>query len=162
MAIVLVATVVYAMAPGTAAAGSTRAASTPADRVAVHAYLLDMYAYVQAITEAAPALVGAYEGAASRIAGECPGVLVGAPQGGKIETGLPILRRTARQRGEEKRQSTQLSDLEEELSSDLASAEQEPRRPAEMALLANLKALPQGGPALSRIVHAQTIGLEAD
>ncbi len=40
----------------------------------MHPYLLDFYGYVQAIAEAAPALVGAYEGAASRIAGECPGV----------------------------------------------------------------------------------------
>jgi hypothetical protein len=160
LAVVLVATVVYATAPGTASAGSPRAASTQADRAAVHAYLVDVYAYVQAITEAAPALVGAYEGAANRIASECPGVLVGAPQGGGIEIGSSILQRTARQRGEEKRQSTQLSDLEEELASDLASAEQAPRRPAVMALLVNLKALPQGGPALSRVVHAQTIGLE--
>jgi hypothetical protein len=128
----------------------------------VHVYLLDLYAYAQAITEAAPALVGAYEGAASRIAGECPGVLAGAPQGGGIEIGPSILRRTARQRGEEKRQSTQLSDLEEELASELTSAEQEPRRPAAMALLASLKALPQGGSALSRLVHTQTIGLEED
>ena len=128
----------------------------------MHAYLLDMYAYVQAITKAAPALVGAAEGAASRIAGECPGVLVGAPQGNEIEIGSSILRRTARQRGEETRQSTQLSDLEEELASELASAEQESRRPAVMALLANLKALPQGGPALSRVVRTQTMGLEED
>lgn len=156
----LVATVVYAIGPGTAVAGSTRAVSTPTDRAAVHAYLVDMYAYAQAIAAAAPGLVGAYEGAASRIAGECPGVLAGAPRGNEIEVGTPILRRTARQRGEEKRQSTQLSDLEEELASELDSAEQEPRRPAKMALLANLKALPQGGPALSRVVHAQIIALE--
>ena len=163
MAIVLVAAAVYAMASGVASAGSPRAAGTPADRAAVHAYLLDIYGYVQAIAEAAPALVGAYEGAASRIAGECPGVLVGAPQeGNEIEVGSSILRRTARQRGEERRQSTQLSDLEEELATELASAEQEARRPAVMALLADLKALPQGGPALSRVVHAQTIGLEED
>jgi hypothetical protein len=160
LAIALVATAVYAIAPGAASAGSPRAASTPANRAAVHAYLLDMYTYVQAISEAAPALVGAYEGAASRIASECPGVLVGAPQGNEIEGGSSILRRTARQRGEEKRQSTQLSDLEEELAAELASAEQEPRRPAVTALLANLKALPQGGPAFSQVVHVQTIGLE--
>jgi hypothetical protein len=162
LAIVLVAAAVYATAPGAASAGSPRAASTPADRAAVHAYLLDMYAYAQSITEAAPALVGAYEGAASRIAGECPGVLAGAPQGGGIEIGPSILRRTARERGEEKRQSTQLSDLEEELASELASAEREPRRAAAMALLASLNALPQGGPVLSRLVHTQTIGLEED
>lgn len=158
----LVATVVYVTAPGAASAGSTHAASTTADRAAVHAYLVDIYAYVRAVTEAAPVLVGAYEGAASGIAGECPGVLVGAPQGSEIEIGSPLLQRTARQRGEEKRQSTQLSDLEAELTSALVSAEQTPRRPAEMALLANLQALPQGEPALSRIVHAQTVGLEED
>ncbi len=163
MAIVLVATAVYAMTAGVASAGSPRAAGTPADRAAVHAYLLDLYGYARAVAEAAPALVGAYEGAASRIAGECPGVLIGAPQeGNEIEVRSPILRRTARQRGEAKRQSTQLSDLEEELATELASAEREARRPAVMALLANLKALPQGGPALSRVVHTQTIGLEEE
>jgi hypothetical protein len=157
---VLVATIAYAIAPGAASAGSP-AASTPVDS-AVHVYLLDMYAYVQVITETAPVLVGAYEGAASRIAGECPGVLVGAPRGNEIGIGSSIFRRTARQRGEEKRQGTQLSDLEEELASELVSAEQEPRRPAVMALLASLKALPQAGSALSRVVHTQTIGLEED
>jgi hypothetical protein len=162
LAIVLVAAAVYAMASGVASAGSPRAAGTPADRAAVHAYLLDIYGYVQAIAEAAPALVGAYDGAASRIAGECPGVLVGAPQGNEIEVGPSIVPRTARQRGEEKRQSTQLSDLEEELATELAFSEREARRPAVTALLANLKALPQGGPALSQVVHAQTIGLEED
>jgi hypothetical protein len=159
---VLVAAAVYALAPGAASAGPPRAASTPTDRAAVHAYLLDVYAYAQAITEAAPALVGAYEGAASRIAGECSGVLVGAPQENEIDVGPSMLPRTARRRGEEKRQSTQLSDLEEELASGLASAEQEPRRPAAMALLADLEALPQGDPALSQVVDAQRIGLEED
>jgi hypothetical protein len=162
MAIVLVAAAVYAAAPGIASAGSPRAAGTPADRAAVHAYLLDIYGYVQAIVAAAPALVGAYEGAASRIAGECPGVLVGAPQGNGIEVGPSIPQRTARQRGEEARQSTQLSDLEEELATELRSAEREARRPAETVLLTKLKALPQGGAALSRVVHSQTIGLEEE
>lgn len=155
-----VAAAVYAMAPGVASAGSRRAADTPADRAAVHAYLLDIYGYVQTIAEAAPALVGAYEGAAGTIAGDCPGALVGAPQENEIEVGSPILPRTARQRGEGKRQRTQLSDLEEELASELASAEQEARRPAVIALLAKLKALPQGDPALSQVVHAQTMALE--
>lgn len=128
----------------------------------MHAYLLDMYEYVQAVTEAAPAVVGAYEGAASRIAGECPGVLAGAPQDTKIVAASSIPSRTARQRGEEKRWSTQLSDLETELGLELASAEQEPRRPAVTAFLTNLKTLPQGDPALSYVVHADTIGLEED
>jgi hypothetical protein len=164
LAIVLVAAAVYAMVPGVASAGSPRAAAgTPADRAAVHAYLLDIYGYVRAIAGAVPALVGAYEGAANRIAGECPGVLVGAPQvGNEIEVGPSVHQPTARQRGEERRQNTQLSDLEEELAAELASAERETRRPAAAALLTNLKALPQGGPALSQVVHNQTIGLEED
>lgn len=129
----------------------------------MHAYLLDMYVYVQAIAEAAPALVGAYEGAASRIAGECPGVLAGAPQEeNEIEVGPSIPRRTARQRGEEKRRRAQLRDLEEELSSELASAERESRRSAVTAFVANLKALPQGDPALTRIARVQVMGLEEE
>jgi len=159
---VLVVAAACATACGVASAGSSRAADTPADRAAVHAYLLDVYGYAQAFTRAAPALVGAYEGAANRIAGECRGVLVGAPQGNEFEVGSSILQRTARQRGEERRQSTQLSDLEEELATELDSAEQEARRPAMAALLAKLKALPRGSSALSRVIHTQTAGLEED
>jgi hypothetical protein len=162
VAIVLVATAIYAIDPGAASARSQRAASTPTDRAAVHAYILDRYVYVQAVVEAAPAIVGAYEGAASRIAGECPGVLVGAPQGTWIEVGSGIPSRTARQRGEEKRRITQLSDLEEELSSELASAEREPRRSAVTAFVANLKALPQGDPELTQTARMQLIGLEEE
>lgn len=166
---VLVAMAICALAPGAALAGSprARAASTPADRAAVHAYLLDVYSYVQAVAEAAPAIAGAYQGAASRIAGECPGVLAGAPQeeGSAIVVGAvgsAVPRRTARQRGEEKRRGTQLSDLEEELTSELDSAEQEARRPATIALLAKLKALPQGqgGPVFSQVLRTQTVALE--
>jgi hypothetical protein len=161
LAIMLVAAAVSAIAPGLASAGSPRVAGTPADRAAVRTYLIDYYGYVQAIAAAAPAIVGAYEGAASRIAGECPGVLVGAPQENEtFEVGPSVVQRTARQRGEEKRQRTQLGDLEEELGSELDYAEDDARRPAEMALLADLKALPHGGPALSRIVRTQTIQLE--
>jgi hypothetical protein len=163
LAILLIAVVACAVVPGAASAGLPRAASAPANRAAVHAYLLDMHAYAQAVAKAAPAVVGTYEGAANRIAGECPGAFVGAPQEANvIELGPSILRRTARQRGEEKRQSTQLSDMEEELSSELAFAEQEPRHTAVTALLANLKALPQDDPALSQLVHADTIGLEEE
>ena len=162
LAVVLVAAASSAVVPSAASARSRDAASTPTDRVAVHSYLLDMYSYVQAITEAAPALVGAYEATANRIGGECPGVLAGTPQGTKIVAASAIPSRTARQRGEEKRRSTQLRDLEAELGSELASAEQEPRRPAVLALLAELKSLPQGDPVLSYVVHAEMIGLEGD
>lgn len=158
----LVAAAGFAMAPGAASAARRRRAGAPADRAAVHAYLLDKYAYVQAVSEVAPALVGAYEGTASRIAGECPGVLAGAPRESEVEVGPSVPPRTARQRGEERRQSVQRSDLEAELTSELDSSEEEPRRAAVMALLAKLKALPQGDPALSQLVHADTTALEED
>jgi hypothetical protein len=161
LAIVFVAVAVCAVAPGGASAGVSRAASAPADRAAVHAYLLDLYTYAQAVAEVAPRAVAAYEGAASGIAGECPGVLVGAPQENAVELGPLVVQRTARQRGEEKRQSRQLSDLEVELAQKLDSAELEQRQPALRALLAGLQALPQGGPLLSRLVHAQTFEAEA-
>jgi hypothetical protein len=160
MATALVAVAVCAVAPSGASAESPRAASAPADRVAVHAYLLDLYTYAQAVAEVAPREVAAYEGAASGISGECPGVLVGAPQENAVELGPLVSQRTARQRGEEKRQIRQLSDLEVELAQKLDSAEQEQRQPALRALLAGLEALPQGGPLLSRLVHAQTFEVE--
>ncbi|MFZ1927138.1 MAG: hypothetical protein WAU42_13470 [Solirubrobacteraceae bacterium] len=121
-----------------------------------------MYTYAQAITEVAPAMVATYEGTASRIAGGCPGVLAGISRDTEIVAASSIPSRTARQRGEEKRRSTQLSDLEAELGSELLSAEQEPSRPAARVLLSNLKSLPQGVPTLSYVVHADTIGLEED
>lgn len=163
MAGALVVTALYALAPGAASAGARRrAVQTPTDRAALHMYFLDTYGYAQAVARAAPAIVGAYEAAANRLAGQCPGVLAGAPQEEELLVGPSAPRRTARQRGEEKRHSTQLSDLDEELASALDSAEQEARRPAELALLAKLKALPRGEPALSRVVHAQISGLEED
>jgi hypothetical protein len=89
-------------------------------------------------------------------------VLASAPQDAEIVAASSIPSRTARQRGEEKRRSTQLSDLEEGLALELVSAEQEPRRPAVAALLTKLKVLPQGDPVLVQVVHADTIDLEED
>jgi hypothetical protein len=148
------------VASGIASASPTHAAISPADRAAVHAYLLDRYVYVQAITEAAPALVGAYEGAASRIAGECPAVLAGVHQGIEIVATSSTPPRTARQRGEEKRRTTQRNDLEAELGSELNIAEREPRQPAALAFLARLKALPKDDPGLTQIVHVEMVELE--
>jgi hypothetical protein len=146
--------------PGAASAGSSHQHVTLADRVAMHAYVLATYTYVQAIAEVAPAVVGAYEAASDRIAGECPRVLAGAPQETEIVTAPSSRSPGARQRGEEKRHRTQLSDLEAELGSELAYAEQEPRRLAVMAFVAKLKALPRGDLALTQIAHVQAIGLE--
>lgn len=160
LAVVLAAAATYAVSPGAASAGSRHAAITPAYRADVHAYLADMYTYVQALAEVAPAVVANYEAATNRIADECSGVLAGVPQEAKIDIGPSVESTTARQRGEEKRRQVQLRDLESELRSELDSAEQAPRRPAAMSFLASLKALPQSDPALSRVVHEDIAGLE--
>jgi hypothetical protein len=145
---------------GAATAKTSRLHGTNAERVATHTYLIDQYEYAQAITEAAPAAVAAYEGAVSKIAGECPSALAGVPQESIV--GISEAKLTARQRGESKRRQAQLLDLQSEIDSALAVAEQTPLGQARAALLAKLKALPPGGPALTQAVRADAVGLEED
>jgi hypothetical protein len=159
---VLVATAVYAIAPGVASAKSRHTASTPADRAAVHAYLTAQYEYVGAVSETAPAGVAAFEARAQGIASECHNALAGAPQRTAIEAVTRIARHSARQRGEERRQQTQLGDLHSEIDTSLISAEQQPLRPTRLALLAKLKALPPGPPVLAALVKVDVSGLEED
>ncbi len=118
--------------------------------------------YVQAVAEAAPASVAAYEGAASRIAGECPSVLAGAPQESVLGPEASSASRTGRQRGEAKRQRTQLSDLQNEIALSLQAAEEGPILSLRVALLAKLKALSASNAALAQAIHTEVLGLEDD
>ncbi len=149
-----------ALAPGAALAGSRHKAVTHADHVAAHAYLLDMYEYAQAVASAAPAILSAYEGAANRIAAECPGVIAGAPRENRIEVGPGLHPMTARQRGEAKRRSAQTSDLQSEVTSSLSAAEQGVLAPLREALLAKLKAFPSLAPTLAAFVRSQVQQVE--
>lgn len=135
-------------------------ASSARERAAVHAYLTDMYEYTRAITSEAPAVVGAYEATANRLAGECPGVLADAPQQPGIIVGVTERTITARQRGEANRQQRQLSDLRRELDSELKYAEREPLQAAREAFIAKLATLSSGGPTLAQIVRSDTAGGE--
>lgn len=158
----LAAAVIYAVAPGVASAKARPTASTPADRAAVHAYLTAQYEYVEAASETSPAAVVAFEAGAQGIASECHNALAGAPQGTVIEAVTRTKRLSARQRGEERRQQTQLGDLHSEIDTSLTSAEQQPLRPTRVALLAKLKALPPGPPVLAALVKVDVSGLEED
>ncbi len=148
-----------------AAGASARSAAprvTPAEHAAVHAYLADQYEYVEAASETAPAVVASFEARAQGIASECHNALVGAPQGATPEAATPAKRPSARQRGEARRQETQLGDLHSEIDTSLISAEQQPLRPARLALLAKLKALPPAAPTLAAVVKVDLSGLEED
>lgn len=160
LAVALLVVAGCALVPGAASAASPHKAVTHADRVAAHAYLLDMYEYAQAAATAAPAILSAYEGAANRIAAECPGVLAGAPRENKIEVGFGVHPMTARQRGEAKRRSAQTIDLHSEVAVALSAAEQGVLAPSRAALLAKLQALPSLDPALTGFVHAEARLLE--
>ena len=144
-----------ALAPGAAFGGSRHRAVTHADRVGAHAYLLDMYEYAQAAASAAPAILSAYEGAANKIAAECPGVIAGTPRENKIEVGFGVHPMTARQRGEAKRRTAQTGDLRSEVTSSLSAAEQGVLAPLREALLAKLKTLPSLDPALAGFARSQ-------
>ncbi len=121
-----------------------------------------MSEYVQAISEASPASVAVYEATASRIAGECPSVLAGAPQKRAAVSVSAVTSRTARQEGEAKRQGTQLGDLQGEIEAVLTAAEDVPLSPVRTAFLAKLKALPSGDPVLTQFVRVGITSLEEE
>ncbi len=91
------------------------------DRAATRALLEARYTYEQALLASTPASRAATEALASSLGGECPGVLVGAPQ----ETLSTLLQsplhseappQSPRQMGESNRERRQLSDLQDELA----------------------------------------------
>jgi hypothetical protein len=106
----------------------------PRDRAATHAYLVATYDYAKALLANASASRASFEAMASRIGGECPGVLAGAPTE-TIETlfGSHRPAPSSRQLGEANRERRQMSDLKSELSFALALALIEPDRQAVLA-----------------------------
>ena len=136
---------------------------SPGERAAVHAYLTAQYEYVQAVSEAAPATVAAYEAQARAIAGECPGAFAGAPQPQRsvVVAASPAARPRARQRGEEQREQTQMIDLQGEIETSLVAAEHQPLLPARRALLAKLKTL-TGKSMLAVLFKGDVSGIEEE
>ncbi len=145
-----------------ASAKPAAAQITPAERAAVRTYLTDQYEYAEAVTEAVPAVLRAYEATARGLAGECPSALAGAPAAELLEGGLFVKHRSARRRGEEQRERIQLGDLHSEIDTALNLAKRQPLLPARLALLAKLKALPAGPRALAALVKADVSNIEKE
>jgi hypothetical protein len=110
----------FLLALATPAGALASARVTSQDRAATLALLEARYTYEQSLLASAPASRAAAEGLASRLGGECPGVLAGAPH----ETLSTLLEspphsesppQSPRQMGESNRERRQLSDLQGEL-----------------------------------------------
>lgn len=123
---------------------------SPQDAAATRAYLEAGYAYVQAVVANLPASKAAVEGFASKVGGECAGVLTGAPSGfGFVESGP----QSARQFAERRREDEQASTLREELGSALDMTLVQPDRQAALALAAAVMPLQWSNPSLTESVH---------
>jgi hypothetical protein len=120
--------------------------ATSADAVATEAYLTAVYTYEQAVVANISKSLGAVEALSSRLAGECPGVLHGAP---------PPTPSTPRGFGEFAREHRQLRDLQEELDSAAGAAYAVPDREAATALANSVSSLQWSNATLTSLVHAE-------
>lgn len=146
------------------ASSPTLAAGAPSkqDREATHAYLLAVYSYEQETLANLSASVASAEGLSATLGGECPGVLAGAPPGlfgpsGFLEgKGGPQPQQTARQQGEASRRQRQLNVLENELSSSLSLAFEQPDRGAALTLANTVAGLSWSDPKLTQLARQAT------
>jgi hypothetical protein len=137
----LIAVLMLAAVPSSASEGSNRGA--------IRAYLGAMYEYEEvALANAGEARIG-YKALASRIAGECPGVVAG---------GRTRLRGSLRVRsvGE----FEQLNDLRAEVRAALDDALLAPNRQAALVLAAKLRTLRWSSPSVRRQVNGYVMALE--
>lgn len=145
-----------AIAPTSAAASSGNAAAENA--AATHAYLVAANGYEE--TELANLLQenAAREAIATRISGECAGVLTNAPPHEEV-SGFGLVgpgtgaAQSARAEGERRRQSRQLGDLKLELSLALDDSHTEADREAEVTLIRTLTPLKWSNPELTFLVR---------
>jgi hypothetical protein len=127
------------------------------DRASTHAYLQAEYEFDLAVIGAAPQSRAAVESLATRLGGECPGVLAGAP-GEEPSPGSPRLggpAPSAKARGEADRISRQRSALEGELTTGLLAAAFQPYRPALATLAAALTPLRWSDPRVALKVRSE-------
>ena len=136
------------------------ASAGSADRAAKHAYFTDLYAYEQVALTDAPASKAALEAAVSRLGSECAGVLAGAPQESSFGQPMEEPKRSARQRGEAKREQAQLSDLRSETSRVISAALQGPRRVAALVFAGQLRSLHWHDPAFTQLMRYDANSIE--
>lgn len=130
------------------------------DRAAMHTYLSDVYAYTQAVLNNAAASKSGLEAAASGLGAECGGVLAGAPREPEFRLPPEESKISARQRGEENRTSAQLGYLKSEADSVLTHALTLPNQSAVQAIVAQLRSLQWGTPALDAYTHEEASDVE--
>ncbi|HSZ12543.1 MAG TPA: hypothetical protein VK790_00725 [Solirubrobacteraceae bacterium] len=151
--VVLCALCALAAAPASARESTAARAQNAA---ATHAYLLATVSLQEAEVRNLAQSKAAIEAAAARVAGECPGILAGAPPAER-ELGIigprsqtPV---SPRAMGEEHRESTQRSALKLELSLTLGDAQTEPDREAIAALPRALQPLRWSNPYVNALMH---------
>jgi len=120
--------------------------ATSADAAATEAYLTAVYTYEQTVVANTPKSLAAVEALSSRLGGECPGVLHGAP---------PPTPSTPRGFGESARERRQLRDLQTELNSAGSAAYALPNRDAATAFANSVSSLQWSNATLASLVHAQ-------
>jgi hypothetical protein len=150
-AVLLALTLVSAIAPASVAATSEDAAST-------HAYLTAIVNHDEAELANLPQSVAATKAVATRISGECPGILTGAPPHGESfvfgligpEAGASPSPRAI---GEQSRQSRQRGDLELELAFALNDPQTQSDREATEVLIRALTPLKWSNPKITFLLR---------
>ena len=152
--------VLLALAPASAAARES-AATRADDAAATHTYLLATVSLQETEVRNLAQSKAAIEATAARVAGECPGVLAGAPP---AEPELGLISSTSQKSvnpravGEEHRESSQRSDLKTELLLTLGDAQREADREAAAAYTRALEPLKWSNPLITVLFHlASTI-----
>jgi hypothetical protein len=144
--------------PGAAGAAAKKSVRIDArDRAATRAYLMAQYAYEKVLVANEGASRTAVEAFVSRLDGECPGVLAGAPldtlealSGSSPGSSPP----SARKMGELSRESRQRNELHRELSTALSHALLEPDLQAALAQTSTVASLRWRDPNLTLLEHA--------
>lgn len=146
------------LATGAASAASPHV--SPQDAAATRAYLEADYAYVQAEVANLPAARAAFEGLADRIAGECPGVLKGAPAAFGLPdegAGPPS---SARRYAELRREGNQAGTLQGELESALGLAYSQANRQAALVFTGVVTPLSWTDPRVASLVGERVVEMQ--
>jgi len=155
---------ILAVAFAAAPAGASVSAHSE-NEAATHAYLVATNALKEAELRNLPPATAAMQATAARVAGECPGVLAGAPPV-EHELSLTSFPRqkpvSPRAEGEQRRQSTQRGDLQFELSTALELVRFQPNREAAEALISALTPLRWSNPTTTVLVHVTLASLKAE
>lgn len=150
---------------GVAAPASAR--TSPENAASTHAYLLATNTLDEAELRGLPQEAAARESLATRISGECPGIVAGAPPHEEVfGFGLtsPIQGAPANPRaeGERRRQSRQLGDLKLELLFALAGSRTQANREATLALIDALTPLRWSDSEITLLLHLTVEDLQEE